>query len=240
MASLPIFSGVEFNEEYAGKKFVKLTNFKENHHGFQYVDGLNIDTQRFNPNIECFGGIYFCEEKEICRWLEIPMGPLVYKRQVIIPPDAIVCVEENKFKTNKIILGQRNKISEEIFLQAIENPPFLLPISLRHIPEKIKTEKFYIELVKRNGLYLGMIPKKHRKNENIYMTAIKQNGEAINFISESLRTKPLFLIAIKNNGLALAYIPKKLRTYDICAAAIRNNPHAQIYVPGRNEVSIDD
>lgn len=40
--------------------YFKITNRKENHHGFQYQDGLNVDDQPFNPSGCCSGGgLYF-------------------------------------------------------------------------------------------------------------------------------------------------------------------------------------
>ena len=42
--------------------YFKITNAKENHHGFQYVDGLNVLIEEFNddPNDSCCaGGLYF-------------------------------------------------------------------------------------------------------------------------------------------------------------------------------------
>ena len=41
-------------------KYYKITNKEENHNGFQYKDGLNIDTIEFDPNGSCRpGGLYY-------------------------------------------------------------------------------------------------------------------------------------------------------------------------------------
>jgi hypothetical protein len=57
-----VISGGKFNWIYRDKQFVKLTNKEENHNGFQFQTGLNVDTSPFNPKGECRpGGIYFYE-----------------------------------------------------------------------------------------------------------------------------------------------------------------------------------
>ena len=53
-------TGSQFNELYKDQKFVKLTNENECHNNFQYKDGLNVDTIKFNPTGLCQpGGLYF-------------------------------------------------------------------------------------------------------------------------------------------------------------------------------------
>jgi hypothetical protein len=57
-----VLPGKEFNKLNKGKQLIKLTNIEENHNGFQFNTGLNIDTVPFNPSGDCKpGGIYFCE-----------------------------------------------------------------------------------------------------------------------------------------------------------------------------------
>ena len=46
--------------------FWKITNEEENHHGFQYQDGLNVDTQEFQESGTCVkGGLYFTDSENI-------------------------------------------------------------------------------------------------------------------------------------------------------------------------------
>jgi len=54
-------------------KYYKIFNENDNHKGFQYVDGLNIDSIPFNddPNQSCVeGGFYFSDVEHICEFLE--------------------------------------------------------------------------------------------------------------------------------------------------------------------------
>jgi hypothetical protein len=57
-----MITGTQFNEQYKDYKFVKLTSETENHNGFQFQTGLNVDHIKFNPMEECSpGGIYFTD-----------------------------------------------------------------------------------------------------------------------------------------------------------------------------------
>ena len=57
-----VYSGKEFNDITKDRKLVKLTVEGENHNGFQFKTGLNIDNKPFNPNGSCkAGGLYFCD-----------------------------------------------------------------------------------------------------------------------------------------------------------------------------------
>jgi len=67
---LPTYSGKEFNEKYHGTKFYKTLNKRENHNKFQFQTGLNIDPIPINLHKTCCpGGIYFCTENYIYKWL---------------------------------------------------------------------------------------------------------------------------------------------------------------------------
>jgi len=59
-----IITGKEFNEQYKNYEFYKLLNENLIHFGYKYVDGLNIDINKFNPTNECMkGGLYFTEKR---------------------------------------------------------------------------------------------------------------------------------------------------------------------------------
>ena len=52
--------------------YFKITNKKENHHGFQYVDGLNVLEEEFNNDPEqscCAGGFYFTNAANILKFI---------------------------------------------------------------------------------------------------------------------------------------------------------------------------
>src|SRR5579872_470786 len=92
-------SGARFNEIYHDTKFVKLTNSIECHNGFQFSDGLNIDSIPFNPHGTCqYGGIYFVKKCAAYKWLTYGINVMRYIRKVTIPDDACVYIECDKFK----------------------------------------------------------------------------------------------------------------------------------------------
>jgi len=99
-------------------KYYKITNETENHKGLYYKTGLNIDPVPFNPSGDCEdGGIYFARE-DILSFLEY--GP--YIREVILPADAQVYKNPGtpeKWKADRVILGERRKITVEVVKELI-------------------------------------------------------------------------------------------------------------------------
>ena len=93
--------------------YYKITNKKENHHGFQYSDGLNILIDEFNndPNQSCCkGGLYFTDVSNIFEFLNYG----IYLREITLPTtDQNFCMvkDGNKWRANMIILGKRYELS---------------------------------------------------------------------------------------------------------------------------------
>ena len=95
-------------EEFNNKKFFKITNEEECHYGFQYKTGLNTLIEPFTDVGHCVpGGLYFTDNFNILRFLDHG----IYLRQVLLPVDDIdlktVADGNNKWRSNKIILGTR-------------------------------------------------------------------------------------------------------------------------------------
>jgi Ankyrin repeats (3 copies) len=104
-------TGKEFNDLTKDLELVRLTNYEESHNGYQFKTGENKDTMEFNPIGGCQpGGIYFIEKDNILRWKEYNNQTMHWSRKVTIPNNARVYIEDNKFKTDIIILGERVKI----------------------------------------------------------------------------------------------------------------------------------
>jgi len=96
------------------QKYFKLLNKEENHNGFQFKTGLNINPLSFNlhKGKECVsGGIYFSKSQDILKWLNIDYKSF-WIREVIIPEDTRVIKNCNKFKADKIILNESMILSE--------------------------------------------------------------------------------------------------------------------------------
>src|SRR5579872_2118272 len=113
--------GSVFNHLFGDQTFVKLTNETENHNNFQFNDGLNIDTILFTPMGHCnAGGIYFTDVRLIKKWIFYNNNMMKYMRKVIIPDDALVYIECDKFKADKLFLEPKTEINDEIYEELIK------------------------------------------------------------------------------------------------------------------------
>ncbi len=70
-------------------KYYRLTKEDECHNRFQYHDGLNIDTNEFNPTGSCqSGGLYFFSKYQLIHWQSYTTCSIKWCREVHIPADA--------------------------------------------------------------------------------------------------------------------------------------------------------
>ena len=89
--------------------YFKVTNARENHNGFQYVDGLNVLVEKFNDdpnNLCCANGFYFTDISNIFNFLDDG----IFLREIQLPtgnPDFKMIRDHNKWRANMIILGKR-------------------------------------------------------------------------------------------------------------------------------------
>ena len=105
-----VLTGKEFNALHADKKFHKVLKNSLCHYDFTYNEGLNVDTQPFNPSSTCSkGGLYFCEEEHLHLYL-FSYGSIC--ATVSIPDNALVYKEDTKYKANQLILHNIQPISE--------------------------------------------------------------------------------------------------------------------------------
>ena len=64
--------------------YFKITNFNENHHGYQYQDGLNVLDKPFEKDGSCVeGGLYFTDLKNIYNYY----GYGCWLREITLPLD---------------------------------------------------------------------------------------------------------------------------------------------------------
>uniref|UniRef100_A0A6G6ACT6 Ankyrin repeat-containing protein n=1 Tax=Borely moumouvirus TaxID=2712067 RepID=A0A6G6ACT6_9VIRU len=100
----------------SSKLYFKITNELECHHGFQYVDGLNILKEEFNnnPKASCVPGrLYFSDSINICKFLHFGIN----LREVTLPTDnpdfqMIKDPEGDKYGANMIILGKKRDLRD--------------------------------------------------------------------------------------------------------------------------------
>ena len=203
-----IFTGLEFNQHYSGKKFVKLTNELENHNGYQFQTGLNVDSIPFDPSGECSpGGIYFCLWEKMPMWLDYDTKPMVYVRLVRIPDDAWICIGADKFKADRLILGDRQKIGDL---------------------EEWKDPFYCLEAMKENGNALKWVAK---QTAEVCLEAVKQDADSLRYVLE--QTPEICLAAIKKNSYALRYVLEQ--TPELCLKSIQLNPVVLQYVKDQTE-----
>jgi hypothetical protein len=100
-----------------GKIYLKVTNENECHNDYQYKDGLNVDSNPFNdnPNETCIKGrMYFTDLANLPEFASYG----VWVREIIVPDDARVICEKNKYGADRLILGKRWSMRD--FLQHVQ------------------------------------------------------------------------------------------------------------------------
>src|SRR5437660_10212848 len=117
---------------------------------------------------------------------------MIYAREVTIPEDSQVYIEEAKFKIDKIILGERKLISDL---------------------EEWNNEDFCLRAVKLNSDAFQHV---HNQTEQICLEAINKNMHALEYVKN--QTDQLCLAVVRQNGRALKYV--KNQTDEICLAAV--------------------
>lgn len=232
----PILSGKEFNTTYPDTVFVKLTNEVECHNGFQFKDGLNIDTIPFFPFGDCNpGGIYFCTYDTIHNWIFYGITPMYWVRTMIIPDNAKVYIETGKFKADKIILGERKCIWEDVkicltvmkingyALQYVKNQTeeiCKVAVSNHHNAlqfVKEQTDEICMIAIKKNG---GQLIHVNKQTHEICLAAVQNCGYVLEFVKQ--QTSEICLAAVQQWGGALKFVKEK--TPEIRMAAIQRDP----------------
>jgi hypothetical protein len=204
--------------------FFKVLNSALNHNDFQYVIGLNIDTNPFNDK-ECENGLHFCESKDVYLWLSYG-SKLAF---ISIPNDAKVIHFWNKSKADRIFI---EKIIDLKDWEMWENKEFCIEaIKLnKNSLEFIKNQNndLCLEAVKCNGSDLKYII---NQTEEMCFEAVKQNGNALEYIIN--QTEEMCFEAVKQNGNALQFVVNQ--TDDVCLQAVKQNGHALQYVKNQTE-----
>lgn len=108
-------TGSQANQLGKNMKFTKLTNFTEKHRHCQYQDGQIYAEKPFDIyEPEPIGSIYIttmCKEHIWSQYKGNDIGDLCWRRPVILPPNASVCVRSDHYiKCDTCILGKREKI----------------------------------------------------------------------------------------------------------------------------------
>src|SRR6185437_10202822 len=193
------YTGKQFNEIMKDTKFYKFTNATEKHNGFQYATGLNIDTEPFNTTLPCIGGIFFTDLRHAHLWVK----QNVYFRIVTIRDYARVAFEKNKYKTDRIILGERQLIHDEE-----ENE-----IS-KHLKEMSIDEA---KLIKKDPTHLKNI----KQTEELCLMALRLNPHVFQYVKE--QTPVICSLAIKLYAPNIIYV--KEQSEELCWNVLKTNAY---------------
>lgn len=233
-------TGKEFNElfSYKGlfkrKELLKLTNKDEIHNTLHFKDGLNIvdsyDYRLMNSRHHDDKGIHFTTKRRARKLIYYSdfIGAMRYMRKVTIPDDAQVFIfSKNEFKTDKIILGERQDICQEIYMDYVWNKKDVVFISKEFV-----TRQMCEIAATRNGYTLHFMPD-HFKDMDLCMRAVKGYGGNLEDVPKHLINKELCIEAVKQNGLAINYVPHDILDKEICLTAIRNYPYILKDIPNK-------
>ena len=202
--------------------YYKLFRESENHNGFQFKDGLNVNRDPWNTDGRSGGGFYFCKEEDI--WHHITLHEdLMWIREVTLPDDASHISFEHEEKAHKILLGPRILFTDflnesyERCMEAVKKSWYALALV------KEQTFELCLAAVKHSGYALQHV-KEHRPE--LWLAAVTRNGYALKHVKE--QTPELCMIAVKQDGYAIQFVNDQ--TYELCMAAVRQNGRALMYV----------
>uniref|UniRef100_A0A6C0CM53 Uncharacterized protein n=1 Tax=viral metagenome TaxID=1070528 RepID=A0A6C0CM53_9ZZZZ len=102
-------------EKLSENEYYKWTNKSENHHGYQYKDGFNVNSQKFEYESECYKGLFFCDLSQILEWLdkaESDEGHLRIVRLTEIDEMYKRETHKGKYKAHRIYLGEKMSVVE--------------------------------------------------------------------------------------------------------------------------------
>ena len=221
---------------YDGKTFnglvkhtlYRVTNEEENHNDFQYNTGLNVDILKFQPSGECkAGGLYFFDRSQVTKYLDyVDCGYWV--RKVEIPDDALVYVENNKYKADKFVLH------DKIIIGNVD--PGNLCEMYDTVSEFLKTtmhRTFHIDCMKvleKNGLILQYM---NKQTEAMCLEAVKQNYDAFKYVKE--QTEAICLEAVKQDAQLFRSVKAQIQTDAICLIAVEQFGSMLKHVKTQNE-----
>ena len=222
-------------------KLVKILNRTFVHKKFKYVENeYNVDILPFKPHGQCSdGGLYFCELKDM--YLFFNYG--CYVCEIELDDDEDVYVEDNKFKTHRLFLKEKQLwesheiwqnekfcenatqydskyekycVLQSIFLETSEEV-LRIAIDICAYPHKI-----YIQ---------NQIPAKFK--EEFYLYIAIHRPHLIDKFAEKYKTIEMYENAIKNLGCCIKYVPKSLLTEYMCilACTSKNSKYVHEHIP---------
>jgi hypothetical protein len=225
LQQMSTLTGAEFNALFSNTAFYKLTCGTEIHHGFTFVTGLNVDTLPFSPQGSCSpGGFYFTEENKIALWIDYAYQPMKYIRKVILPDDAHVYTERNKFKCDRFILEERILLpdfplwSNHVFCKLAVQQNWR---ALQYVVNQ--TDELCRLAIQRDGYALYCV---RNQTDELCTIAVQRDGRVLQYVVN--QTDDLCRLAVQREGSTLQYV--RNQTDELCAIAVAQNRAAVQYV----------
>jgi len=171
--------GIDFKSR-VGTILYKFLNDDLKHKGFKYEIGPNIDTNKFCPNANKPGGLYFCDETTLHVW----WSGYGQKLAVIeIPDDAQIFTDYNGFKADKFVIRDIinfDDVSDDFWLYIFRKDVKVLSFIKNQTPELCKNA------VRRNGLALKYVK---QPTDEICCLAIQENEWAERYAEQYIDVK---------------------------------------------------
>lgn len=215
--------------------YYKLLNDDLVHYGFKYVEGLNVDTFKFNPNDSCKpGGLYYTDFEHIGSWASEGRTKIA---QVTLPPDAHVYNEpcKTKWKADRLVLGPIRPLKDFLAEQTDDtimrwlDQGYACQILAYFAPTSPVVCQW---MVKKWQDALNYIPV---HTAELSLVAVEAHPEALRCVKPEFLTQELALVACRGNpALADVYKDEAFRL-----AVVAENPEAINYMsdPSRTVIA---
>jgi len=218
-------TGAQFNDIYKGVKLYKFLHNNLTHYGFQYKLGLNIDTTPFKPKNTCSeGGLYFCDETTCYHHWRL------YGKKVAlieIPSDAIVYVEETKFKADRLMITEiidYDDLNDDFWINMSDHDTSAL--------EFMKVQPYHIckRTIEQNGLAIRLI---RDQTDELCKLAVKKNGDALRHVTN--QTFEVCRLAVEQTIYAKYFVRDQSIVEELCGFAVRYDWRALQFVSNQTE-----
>lgn len=100
---------------------------------------------------------------------------------------------------------------------------------LKNLPQELKNEDFYVELIKQASYLFNKLPKTH----SLCVRAVKIEGLLLQDCPKI--TEKLCFEAVKNNGMAIQHVPKYFMSKALSLVAVKSSPYALQFIEDQDD-----
>lgn len=101
---------------------------------------------------------------------------------------------------------------------------------INRIPQAFVTTELCLKVLPYNGYAIRLIPHEQQTKE-MALSAVRDEGRAMEFVSDRLIDFELCMAAVSKTGLALRRVPNHLRTKEVCLSAVSTTGFVLFDVP---------